>query len=68
MDKYYEDRLYRRNRVAEYPQEWRDQLEMLWKDIDNGFFGEEAKGGSWYMMIKDIKDRYPPPEGFVDED
>jgi len=38
-----------------------EQLDDLWHDVDNGFFGEDAKNGEWYKKIKDIKDRYPKP-------
>lgn len=37
------------------------QLDDLWHDINNGFFGDNAKNSQWYKTIKDIKDRYPKP-------
>ena len=36
-----------------------DQLDMLFKDIDAGLFGEQAKTGLFYNHIKNIKDRHP---------
>ena len=38
-----------------------EQLDDLWHDIDDGFFGENAKNGTWYSKIKDLKDKYPKP-------
>ena len=40
---------------------YHNQLDMLWHDIDNGFFGENAKNGEWYQFIKGIKDQHPKP-------
>jgi len=37
------------------------QLDMLWHDINDGFFGENAKNGQWYKAIKEIKDQHPKP-------
>lgn len=45
-------------RGALYPHV-REQLDMLWKDIDAGLFGETAKTGSFYTSIKAIKDAHP---------
>jgi len=39
-----------------------EQLDMLFKDIDAGLFGETAKTGTWYTHIKTIKDENPKPE------
>jgi len=36
-----------------------NQLDMLYKDIDAGLFGEAAKTGSFYLHIKTIKDEVP---------
>ena len=33
-----------------------EQLDMLYKDIDYGVFGANAKKGAWYKHIKAIKD------------
>ena len=38
-----------------------DQLDMLYKDIDSGKFGDAAKTGTWYLSIKKIKDDNPKP-------
>jgi hypothetical protein len=35
---------------------------MLFKDVDAGLFGENAKTGTWYTHIKTIKDANPKPE------
>lgn len=53
---------YRGQRDVAYPQ-LRDQLDMLWHDIDSGVFGEPAKTSSFYLALKAVKDRYPKPEG-----
>jgi hypothetical protein len=39
-----------------------EQLDMLFKDVDAGLFGENAKTGTWYTHIKTIKDANPKPE------
>ena len=36
-----------------------DQLDMLYKDIDSGKLGDNAKTGSWYLHIKAVKDSNP---------
>ena len=36
-----------------------NQLDMLYKDIDAGLFGEAAKTGSFYLHIKSVKDAVP---------
>lgn len=41
-----------------YP-EIADQLDCLYKDIDNGLFGKEAKTGSFYLAIKQVKETHP---------
>ena len=41
-----------------------EQLDMLFKDIDNGVFGANAKKGAWYKHIKDIKDANPKPDNY----
>jgi len=38
-----------------------EQLDMLFHDIDNGVFGEQAKTGVFYTHIKNIKDSNPKP-------
>ena len=54
-----------------------DQLDMLFKDIDAGLLGEDAKTGQFYQSIKSVKEAHPkgsvfkpyadvpPPEGNV---
>lgn len=54
----YNDAAGKRQRVLEYP-DWRDQLDMLYKDIDAGKLGEAAKTSDFYTTIKEIKDRNP---------
>ena len=34
----------------------REQLDLLWHDIDAGKFGDTAKTGTWYTHIKSVKD------------
>jgi hypothetical protein len=41
-----------------------DQLDMLYKDIDAGLFGEDAKTGAFYLAIKAVKDTHPKGEIF----
>jgi len=36
-----------------------DELDMLYKDIDVGLFGDAAKTGSFYLHIKSIKEGVP---------
>ena len=36
-----------------------DQLDKLFRDIDNGLLGEAAKRGEFYLHIKTIKDTNP---------
>ena len=45
--------------VATYPQG--EQLDKLWHDIDGGKLGADAKTGSWYLAIKQVKDDNPKP-------
>ena len=39
-----------------------EQLDMLYKDIDSGKFGENAKTSQFYLSIKNVKDSSPKPE------
>ena len=41
-----------------------DQLDMLFKDINAGLFGEEAKTGQFYTSIKAVKEAHPKDEIF----
>ncbi len=45
-------------RGARYPS-IKDQLDKLWHDIDAGFFGDTAKGGTFYQAIKAVKNEFP---------
>lgn len=45
------------SRRKEYP-ELKEQLDLLWHSIDQGYFGEEAKNSPFYTNIKTIKDKY----------
>ena len=36
-----------------------EQLDMLYKDIDAGKFGDNAKTSSWYLHVKAVKDSNP---------
>tara|TARA_A100001388_G_scaffold194546_1_gene146693 strand:+ start:891 stop:1235 length:345 start_codon:yes stop_codon:yes gene_type:complete len=38
-----------------------DQLDMLYKDIESGKFGDTAKTGTWATHIKAVKDANPKP-------
>jgi|TARA_Y100000356_G_scaffold129565_1_gene130779 hypothetical protein len=46
--------------VATYPP-LGEQLDKLWHDIDGGKLGADAKTGSWYLAIKQVKDDNPKP-------
>lgn len=37
------------------------QLDLLYNDIRDGYFGENAKNGSWYKKITEIKEKNPKP-------
>ena len=36
-----------------------EQLNLLYDDIDQGLFGEQAKAGKFFQYIKEIKEKYP---------
>ena len=46
---------YEGKRLRKYP-DWREQLDMLYKDIDQGLLGEDAKSSQFYTAIKAVKD------------
>ena len=48
------------HKVRKYGQ-YNSQLDMLWHDVNNGLFGENAKTGEWYQFVKGIKDQHPKP-------
>ena len=63
--KYYEDTYaeeygWKDSRIKDYP-EITDQLDKLYHDIDDGLLGEDAKTGSWYLAVKEVKDDNPKP-------
>ena len=38
-----------------------DQLDQLYRDINAGKFGSDAKTGEWYVGITSVKTLYPKP-------
>ena len=46
--------------VKIYP-ELPEQLDQLFRDVDSGKFGADAKTGEWYIAIKAVKDSNPKP-------
>ena len=36
-----------------------EQLDMLYRDVHAGKFGEDAKTGEWYLHVKSVKDDNP---------
>ena len=49
-------------RPHEFEREYPDigeQLDTLYKDIDAGKLGADAKTGDWYTTIKTVKDEHP---------
>ena len=54
----YDANQYQRDRV--YPQ-LGEQLDKLFHDIDGGLLGEDAKTGSLYLALKEVKDDNPKP-------
>lgn len=49
---------YIRNRKKLYPTVT-DQLDMLFKDVANGLFGESAKDSKWFKHVDQIKNSVP---------
>ena len=37
----------------------KEQLDLLYHDIDGGKFGADAKTGNFYLSRKAVKDKYP---------
>jgi hypothetical protein len=52
---------YKRSRKLLYG-EISDQLDMLFKDIDSGVFGENAKQGLFYKHISKVKESIEKPD------
>ena len=51
---------YQRDRKEDFRQLGiREELDLLWHDIDDGKFGTDAKTGGFYTTIKALKDKYP---------
>ena len=51
----YSKKEYQLTRAEEYPEMW-DQLDALFHDIDEG---KLDKTGSFYTLLKEVKDTYP---------
>ena len=56
----YDAKEYARARASVYPQ-ISEQLDKLFHDIDGGLLGEDAKTGSLYLALKEVKDNNPKP-------
>tara|TARA_B100000900_G_C20441679_1_gene659297 strand:- start:41 stop:370 length:330 start_codon:yes stop_codon:yes gene_type:complete len=56
----YDTNEYQRDRALAYPQ-ISEQLDKLFHDIDDGLLGEDAKTGSLYLALKEVKDDNPKP-------
>lgn len=41
-----------------------DQLDMLYRDINAGLFGEDAKTGEFFTAIRTVKEAHPKGEIF----
>ena len=52
---------YKVKRQAEYG-ELADQLDMLYKDIEAGLFGEQAKTGLFFQHIMNVKTSIEKPD------
>lgn len=39
-----------------------EQLDLLYKDIESGRFGETAKTGGFATYVKSIKEQFPKPK------
>jgi len=48
-------------RAEKYPS-IKNQLDMLFHDIDEGLLGEAVKQGAFYISIKQVKDANPKGE------
>jgi len=56
----YDASQYQRDRAVAYPA-LAEQLDKLFHDIDGGLLGEDAKTGSLYLALKEVKDDNPKP-------
>ena len=50
---------YAYDRCKHYPDGF-EQLDMLWHAVDQGI---NLKDSEWYKSIKEVKDKFPKPEG-----
>jgi len=50
---------YAYDRCKEYPDGF-EQFDMLWHAINNGV---DLKNSEWFQKIKEVKEKYPKPEG-----
>ena len=50
---------YAYDRCLEYPDGF-EQFDMLWHAINNGI---DLKSSEWFQIIKEIKEKYPKPDG-----
>jgi len=50
---------YSYDRCKEYPDGF-EQFDMLWHAINNGV---DLKNSEWFQKIKEVKEKYPKPEG-----
>ena len=57
-NKYKNDRQF--NGTKTYPN-LKEQLDQLFRDVDSGKFGADAKTGEWYIAVKAVKDANPKP-------
>ena len=39
----------------------KEQLDLLYHDIDSGKFGADAKTGEWFVGISSVKSAHPKP-------
>jgi hypothetical protein len=44
---------------ANYYTQLKEQLDLLYHDIDSGKFGDTAKTGQFYLARKAVKDKFP---------
>ena len=50
---------YAYDRCKEYPDGF-EQLDMLWHAVNEG---KDLKDSEWFSRIKEVKEKYPKPEG-----
>ncbi len=51
---------YKTSRAKKYPS-LKDQLDQLYRDINAGKFGSDAKTGEWFVGITSVKTANPKP-------